>query len=98
MTIVMEIVTQTISQVHPCDHSLLRELFQPGQENRQVVVRARYNTGIVSRNKPTPIKKKSYVCPLCPFLLKLELFVKRCAARGKARPAGYMVSFSLFCV
>merc|ERR1719225_874831 len=47
--------SQLADMVHPCDHSLLRELFQPGQDNRQVVVRA------------------------------------RCAARGKARPAGYMV-------
>ena len=86
-----------LPQVHPCDHSLLRELFQPGQDNRQVVMRARYNTDNVSHTSPLhPIKKKSFVCPLCLFLLKLELFVKRCAARGKARPAGYMVSLSLF--
>jgi len=47
--------SQLTDMVHPCDHSLLRELFQPGCDIRQVVVRA------------------------------------RCAARGKARPAGYMV-------
>ena len=29
------------NQVHPCDHNLLRELFQPGRDIRQIVVRAR---------------------------------------------------------
>ena len=52
-----ELVTHALSQVHPCDHNLLRELFQPGQDNRQVVVRARYNTGIVSQTSPLQLKR-----------------------------------------
>ena len=34
---------QVSNQVHPCDHSLLRELFQPGRDIRQVVIRARWH-------------------------------------------------------
>ena len=44
----------------------------------------------------SPNQKKSFVCRVCFAKLTETLFVKRCAARGKARPAGYMVSFSCF--
>ena len=40
---VRQATNQVANQVHPCDHSLLRELFQPGRDIRQVVIRARWH-------------------------------------------------------